>query len=261
MDEFYGETALAYNRHYIITDARNCIIDAWSDGPHPERDTSNAICINKEGSYQFQLYPGGKKNPPLYTMDGISLYHWDGEQVVARTEDEIAVDREAKRQEMESEQAAEQAKSEVGKTLLLALAQEVPPKVAAKVNSIYNKWRPGVKYGYDGCEKYVQCDIPGTGGAFGTSSQLYRCVQSHISQEGWEPYKTQALWVSVDDEHDGTTNDPIPAARGMEYQYGLYYMDPEDHTLYLCKRGSGSGTIVLQYLPHELIGHYFEVVS
>lgn len=28
--------------------------------------------------------------------------------------------------------------------------------------------------------------------------KLYRCVQGHTSQEGWEPDKTPALWVRVD---------------------------------------------------------------
>lgn len=249
--------------YFITLDQNSNIIRGWSNGPSP--NLGGGLLVKSGDSLPFQFHlPGFEElgmNPQLLTMDGIPLYHWDGEQVVARTDEEIAVDRETKRKEREETQAAEQAKSEVGKTLLLALAQEVPPKVAAKVNSIYNKWKPGVKYGYDGCEKYVRCDIPGTGGAFGNSSQLYRCAQSHISQEGWEPYKTQALWVAVDDEHDGTTDDPIPATRGMEYQYGLYYLDPEDQILYLCKRGSETGTIILQYLPHELIGHYFEVVS
>lgn len=82
-----------YSKHYIITDARGRIVTGWSDGPHPERDTTNAICINQQGGYQFQLIPGGEENPPLYTMDGILLYRWDGAQVLPRTEEEIAADR------------------------------------------------------------------------------------------------------------------------------------------------------------------------
>ena len=54
---------------------------------------------------------------------------------------------------------------------------------------------------------------------------------------------------------------PFPAARGMEYEYGKYYLDPEDEKTYLCKRGEETGSIVLYYLPHELIGQYFEEVS
>jgi len=88
MDEFY-------NHHYITTDAQGRITDGWSNGPHPERDTTGAICINEEGGYQFRLHPGGEENPPLYTMDGIPLYRWDREAIVPRTEEEIAAGRAA----------------------------------------------------------------------------------------------------------------------------------------------------------------------
>ena len=84
-----------YNRHYITTDAQDRITDGWSDGPHPNRDTANALCINEQGGYQFRLRPGGEENPPLRTMDGIPLYKWDGEQAVLRSEDEITADRAA----------------------------------------------------------------------------------------------------------------------------------------------------------------------
>ena len=54
---------------------------------------------------------------------------------------------------------------------------------------------------------------------------------------------------------------PFPAARGMEYEYGKHYLDTEDGKTYLCKRGEETGSIVLYYLPHELIGQYFEEVT
>ena len=47
---------------------------------------------------------------------------------------------------------------------------------------------------------------------------------------------------------------------GMEYTYGLHYLDPEDGKVYLCFRGGEVGTVTLQYLPHELVGNYFEEV-
>lgn len=90
--------------------------------------------------------------------------------------------------------------------------------------------------------------------------KLYKCVTAHTSQLGWEPHRTPALWVVIDAGHTGTIEDPIPAARGMEYEYGKYYLDPEDNKTYLCQHGSETGSIVLQYLPHELVGHYFEEV-
>lgn len=89
--------------------------------------------------------------------------------------------------------------------------------------------------------------------------KVYKCRQGHTSQADRTPDKTPALWAVIDAEHAGTQADPIPAARGMEYTYGLYYKDPEDTKLYLCERtGEQSGNkITLQYLPHELVGQYF----
>ena len=87
--------------------------------------------------------------------------------------------------------------------------------------------------------------------------------QGHTTQENWPPHSTPAMWTIINVDHAGTQDDPIPAARGMEYTYGLYYKDPEDTKLYLCERtGEQSGNkITLQYLPHELVGQYFTAVS
>ena len=84
--------------------------------------------------------------------------------------------------------------------------------------------------------------------------------QGHTTQENWPPHSTPAMWTIINVDHAGTQDDPISAARGMEYTYGLYYKDPEDTKLYLCERiGEQSGNkITLQYLPHELVGQYFK---
>lgn len=84
--------------------------------------------------------------------------------------------------------------------------------------------------------------------------------QGHTTQADWPPHLTPALWVVVDVTHAGTQDDPIPAARGMEYEYGKYYLDSEDGKTYKCERtGEQSGNkITLQYLPHELVGQYFK---
>lgn len=68
--------------------------------------------------------------------------------------------------------------------------------------------------------------------------------------------------IVVDATHAGIQEDLIPASRGMEYTYGLYYLDEEDGNIYLCSRtGETNGnTIILQYLPHELVEQYFEQV-
>lgn len=93
--------------------------------------------------------------------------------------------------------------------------------------------------------------------------KLYKCRKAHTSQERWNPAATPDLWVVIDVTHAGTQDDPIPASRGMEYEYGKYYLDSEDGKTYKCERTgeAAGGKIVLQYLPHELVGNYFKVVS
>lgn len=90
--------------------------------------------------------------------------------------------------------------------------------------------------------------------------KLYKCIQAHTTQATWAPDATPALWVVIDVEHSGTIDDPIPASRGMEYTKGKYYK--ENNSIYLMNRqGMQDGeSIVLQYMPSELVGQYFELV-
>ena len=109
-------------------------------------------------------------------------------------------------------------------------------------------WEAGLSVSTDECYQY--------------GGKVYRVRQAHTTQEDWTPDKTPAMWAVIDVSHAGTIEDPIPASRGMDYVYGKYYLDPEDQKIYLCKREGEEegGTINLQFLPHELIGQYFEEV-
>ena len=106
---------------------------------------------------------------------------------------------------------------------------------------------------------------PGDRRYYAPTQKLYkvRDGQGHTTQADWTPDVTPALCAVVSKGQSGTIDDPIDAARGMEYVYGLYYSDSEDGKLYLCQRIGevAGGTVVLQYLPHELVGHYFKEVT
>lgn len=135
-------------------------------------------------------------------------------------------------------------------------AQTATDKQALTMPTMYSYWKAGISYGGEEDEKIVRRPVEGR-------DQLYRCNSPHTSLEGWEPENYPAGWVAINDSNAGTVDDPIPAVRGMEYIYGLYYSDPEDGKTYLCTRTGEAegGTVVLQYLPHELIGQYFYKVS
>ena len=153
---------------------------------------------------------------------------------------------EASKPEPEPEPSPEEATLQAVVRLARMQAQALPDAQALEVPELYEGWAPDTAYS-------VQHIVSRPDG------HLYRCQQAHTSQEGWEPENTPALWVVIANTEAGTLEDPITAARGMEYQYGLYYRDPEDGKVYLCERigEAEGGKIVLQYLPHELVGQYF----
>lgn len=133
--------------------------------------------------------------------------------------------------------------------MIEAAATSLPDSDAAKAVELFPAWAYPVSYV--------------VGNRVSDGGKLYKCRQAHTSQEDWKPSATPALWVVIDVAHAGTQDDPIPASRGMEYEYGKYYLDSEDGKTYLCERTgeAAGGKIVLQYLPHELVGNYFKAVS
>ena len=120
---------------------------------------------------------------------------------------------------------------------------------ALKAMELYDRWAVGMAVEVN--DRLVYAD------------RLYRVTQAHTTQAGWEPDLTPAMFTVIDEQHAGTKEDPIPAAKGMEYTYGLYYTDPEDGKIYLCERTgeAAGGKVTLQFLPHELIGLYFTEVK
>ena len=67
--------------------------------------------------------------------------------------------------------------------------------------------------------------------------RLWRCLQAHTSQDGWNPEAVPALWEGIDETHDGTIDDPKDYNGNMVLEEGLYYM--QDGEIYYCKYGSG----------------------
>ena len=128
-------------------------------------------------------------------------------------------------------------------------ADSLPDTQAAEVKTLYPVWKEGQAVSVDARRYYPPTDM------------LYKCSQAHTTQADWTPDVATSLWTPLDVEHTGTLEDPIPAVSGMEYVKGKYYS--EDGTIYLMNReGMVDGeSIVLHFLPSQLVGQYFEVVE
>lgn len=83
--------------------------------------------------------------------------------------------------------------------------------------------------------------------------KLWRVVQAHTSQTGWEPENAASLWEQINETHAGTMDDPIPYSGNMALMAGLYYM--QDWVIYKCTRDTGNP---VYHSLSELVGLYVE---
>ena len=118
----------------------------------------------------------------------------------------------------------------------------VDDNTALRMVEFYPKWAAGQAYT--------------AGHKVQHGGKLWRCVQAHTSQTGWEPsIDTASLWTEICESHDGTLADPIPYDGNMALESGKYYI--QDYTIYLCTRDTGNP--VYNALS-ELVGIYVETV-
>ena len=239
-----------YNKHYISIDDQTRIIDGWSDGPHPEKETEGSECINERGGYQFRLFPDREENPTLFDMDGIPLYKYEDGEVFERTPEEIGADRAV----IDQQRAEEQAKVDAIKVRREAVEEVQAMLVTSQINTLavddatalrwkmlYPEWSPdGVEYSVG--DKVQRQDV------------LYRCLSPHASQAGWAPELAASLWTEINETHAGTVDDPIPYSGNMALENGKYYS--QGGVTYRCTRDTGNP--VYNDLA-ELVGLYVEV--
>lgn len=157
------------------------------------------------------------------------------------TEEEIAQMEADSRRAMLEEASRPLSESEV---LGMLIAKQintlsVDDNTALRMVEFYPEWSAGQAYtaGYK-----VQY-----------GGKLWRCLQAHTAQTGWEPENVQALWTEICETHDGTMADPIPYSGNMALESGKYYI--QDYVIYKCTRD----TINPVYQPlSELVGIYVE---
>lgn len=158
------------------------------------------------------------------------------------TAEEIAqIEAEARRERLE--EASRPLRSE--EVLAMLIPQQingltVDDNTALRMLDFYPEWASGTAYtvGYK-----VRRD-----------GKLWRCLQAHTSQTGWEPSTdTASLWTEICESHDGTLADPIPYDGNMALESGKYYI--QDCVIYLCNRDTGNP--VYNSLA-ELVGIYVD---
>ena len=66
---------------------------------------------------------------------------------------------------------------------LMAYAKTAPDEQACQFPSLFDAWAVGVTYAVD---ERVQ-----------SGDKLWKCLQAHTSQDGWNPEASPALWVEV----------------------------------------------------------------
>ena len=118
----------------------------------------------------------------------------------------------------------------------------VDDQTALRMLEFYPEWEAGQSYT--------------TGYKAQRGGKLWRCLQAHTAQTGWEPENAASLWAQICESHDGTKYDPIPYDGNMALESGKYYT--QSGMTYLCSRD----TVNPVYNPlSELVGIYVEVVN
>lgn len=165
-------------------------------------------------------------------------------QYIELTNDEIAA-MQAEREEAEAYERNRHLTAEEVTAMLIRNqinGLTVDDQTALRMTEFYPEWEAGRAYT--------------TGYKARRDGKLWRCLQAHTAQTGWEPENTASLWEEICETHDGTKYDPIPYDGNMALTAGLYYT--QGGVTYLCNRDTGNP--VYNALS-ELVGLYVEVAE
>lgn len=133
------------------------------------------------------------------------------------------------------------AEAENLRKVIETAAQSLDDKTALTVVCLHPEWTTGMAYE--------------VGFKVQRNNKLWRVVQAHTSQDGWQPENAPSLWEQINETHSGELHDPIPYDGNMALENGKYYI--QYNVIYLCIRDTGNPV----YNPlAELVGLYVEVV-
>ena len=165
-------------------------------------------------------------------------------EYIELTPEEIAKIESSVAEQMAAEHARPMTMEEVVRLTISKTinAIDIADDTALRMVEFYPEWASGVAYT--------------AGYRIQRSGKLWRCLQAHTAQTGWEPENAASLWEQICEAHDGTKYDPIPYDGNMALESGKHYT--QSGMTYLCSRDTVNP--VYNALS-ELVGIYVEVVN
>ena len=158
---------------------------------HPTDGTS--VDVAEATSYTVTDLPNNK---PSY----ISLFAYNADKTkYSMAKSDVEIPREVTwydvQEDLKEDIAETQKDAEQAQEVVLLTRDFLPDAVALTLPAIYDEWNPdGISYiGKDTATEDKPASIVRRNGF------LYRCLQSHTSQENWTPENSPSLWVLIDD--------------------------------------------------------------
>ena len=166
-----------------------------------------------------------------------------GMREIVQTPEEIAEIRKAETLDRIREKSRPLTESEAVSMLLSQRVQEieVDDNTALRMKGFYPEWEPGKAYT--------------VGHKLTRNGKLYKVIQAHTAQAGWEPENAPAMFTEICETHSGELEDPIPYNGNMALENGKHYIQNEE--IYICTRDTGNP---VYHALAELIGIYVEEV-
>ena len=159
------------------------------------------------------------------------------------TPEELAQAKKAETIDRIHEKSRPLTESEVVSMLLTQKVQEieVDDNTALRMMAFYPEWAPGKAYT--------------AGNKLTRGGKLYKVIQAHTSQVGWEPENVPAMFAEICETHSGEPDDPIPYSGNMALEMGKHYI--QDDEIYLCTRDTVNP---VYHALADLVGIYVEIV-
>lgn len=166
----------------------------------------------------------------------------NGEYIELTPEEITAMEAEHRKWEL-TEKSRPFTEAEVSRLLISAQINTltVDDNTALRMKSFYPEWAINTAYT--------------AGFKVQHNGKLWRVVQAHTAQDGWQPENAHSLWEQINETHTGELADPIPYSGNMALENGKHYI--QNGAIYLCSRDTVNP--VYNALV-DLVGVYVEAV-